>query len=409
MPPNNEVHNTSCDGCDKDPIRGVRHRCLVCSNFNFCSTCFGDPQVHMIHGETHPLFPIAHAQDEYDAYKDARGLLKNRLVASPPVSGTPRSDSSSSDISSTSTMHPADDGHLTRLIAPNRHTDVQSGQTDTLSAETPTTEDATNPTQNPSSPTPRPGGSYLPPLTCGGCFSRIASVAHKCLDCDNFHFCTRCISDAETRLSHVPDHSFTPLDVSGDEHPPESTPAGQDGVVCFSCRRSIDDVQHRCIECAHFTLCRKCVSSVRIRELHDVSHHIFPADIASGDGLFAVISQKIHRLTSQCQGCRGANINLRQCYRCLSCPNFAFCNNCIGDPTIRFEHDVSHCFSPLALPEGRLNPIGPQPYGPEMITAVTGPGMVLESLSSLSRVSRSAALASHSISEPALWLSRQLS
>ena len=198
------------------------------------------------------------------------------------------------------------------------------------------------------------------------------------------------------------DHSFAPLDVSDNNHLPESNPAGshwpagQNGTVCSSCRRYIDDVQHRCIECTYFALCHKCVSSVQTRELHDVSHHIFPVDIVSGDGMFTEISKLIHWFKSQYQGCksqyqgcRGANMDLKQRYRCLSCPDFTFCNNCIGDPTVRFEHDVSHCFLPVALPEGR-NSISqaahPRPHGLEIDTAV-GHVMVPEIPSSLPHVS----------------------
>lgn len=34
------VHqNVECDGCGKAPITGVRYKCSVCKNFDFCSTC----------------------------------------------------------------------------------------------------------------------------------------------------------------------------------------------------------------------------------------------------------------------------------------------------------------------------------------------------------------------------------
>ena len=85
------------------------------------------------------------------------------------------------------------------------------------------------------------------------------------------------------------------------------------------------------IECAHFVLCHKCVSSVQIQELHDISHHLTPVDIMSGDGIFAKTSPSVHQIISRCKGCRprGVNIDFRLCYKCLSCPNFIFCNDCI--------------------------------------------------------------------------------
>lgn len=34
------VHqNVACDGCDVNPIIGVRYKCAVCKNFDFCSGC----------------------------------------------------------------------------------------------------------------------------------------------------------------------------------------------------------------------------------------------------------------------------------------------------------------------------------------------------------------------------------
>lgn len=37
---NQEVHSTViCDGCEATPIMGVRYKCSVCKNFDFCSMC----------------------------------------------------------------------------------------------------------------------------------------------------------------------------------------------------------------------------------------------------------------------------------------------------------------------------------------------------------------------------------
>lgn len=34
------VHrNFTCDGCETHPIVGVRYKCSVCPDFDFCSTC----------------------------------------------------------------------------------------------------------------------------------------------------------------------------------------------------------------------------------------------------------------------------------------------------------------------------------------------------------------------------------
>jgi len=31
--------NVACDGCGASPIIGIRYKCSVCKNFDFCETC----------------------------------------------------------------------------------------------------------------------------------------------------------------------------------------------------------------------------------------------------------------------------------------------------------------------------------------------------------------------------------
>lgn len=35
-----EIHkNFICDGCGADPIKGPRHKCVICSDYDLCDKC----------------------------------------------------------------------------------------------------------------------------------------------------------------------------------------------------------------------------------------------------------------------------------------------------------------------------------------------------------------------------------
>lgn len=34
-----KTHNVACDGCGLHPIIGIRYKCSVCKNYDFCETC----------------------------------------------------------------------------------------------------------------------------------------------------------------------------------------------------------------------------------------------------------------------------------------------------------------------------------------------------------------------------------
>jgi next-to-BRCA1 protein 1 len=65
-PGRNTSHNAICDGCDKY-IYGVRHKCLDCPDWDFCSSCI--PNANFIHPR-HRFVPI------YEPLTDAAGLSR---------------------------------------------------------------------------------------------------------------------------------------------------------------------------------------------------------------------------------------------------------------------------------------------------------------------------------------------
>lgn len=53
-PGRNETHNAICDGCDKT-IRGIRHKCLDCPDWDYCNSCIVDAS--FVHAD-HRFVPI---------------------------------------------------------------------------------------------------------------------------------------------------------------------------------------------------------------------------------------------------------------------------------------------------------------------------------------------------------------
>jgi hypothetical protein len=57
-------YNVRCDGCGKQPILGVRYRCSICRNFNYCQTC------EEAHYHVHPFLKYKLPEDKYMLMKE---------------------------------------------------------------------------------------------------------------------------------------------------------------------------------------------------------------------------------------------------------------------------------------------------------------------------------------------------
>ena len=55
------IHNgIACDGCNMNPIKGLRYKCSICHEFNYCQLC------EELLGEKHehPLFKLKYEIEE---------------------------------------------------------------------------------------------------------------------------------------------------------------------------------------------------------------------------------------------------------------------------------------------------------------------------------------------------------
>lgn len=164
----NALHHAWCDGCT-ERIRGVRHKCLDCEDFDFCDGCLG--REHF--GGAHEFYALVEPGEVIvrNISRPAEPAARARGLSNPPVGSAP----------ALSTPAP-------HVLPPSRH-----------------------------QPRPaRPSHPNVPTshsAACDMCSSRIRGVRYKCIVCPDYDVCESCF-----RLSEEvhPGHSFAKLYQQGD-------------------------------------------------------------------------------------------------------------------------------------------------------------------------------------------------
>lgn len=79
------LHEATCDGC-ATPIAGVRHKCLVCADFDFCAACISSPEKRAMHDAAHAFFPVVEVGklDEFHAARRRMGVEPGAEYHPPP-------------------------------------------------------------------------------------------------------------------------------------------------------------------------------------------------------------------------------------------------------------------------------------------------------------------------------------
>ncbi|KAI0094476.1 hypothetical protein BDY19DRAFT_1044297 [Irpex rosettiformis] len=345
--------NVICNGCHKRII-GVRHKCLDCEDFDFCTACLCSPDICAAHDAQHAFFPIT-VPGEKLAYTKARS--SRRGVQQPATC----------------------DGCQARIFG-TRHRCLDCVDFDlckqciasvTIRSGHPM-EHAFFPIQVPwKSETyylalqcrraNQPVVEELPvhsSVVCDGCNQRVKGVRHKCLQCENFDYCSACVSDQTKRSNHNVEHTFYPIPEPTDIHGFNEVkarffsriqPDTHHYVVCDKCQELIVGVRHKCLDCPDFDFCDECLETGRREHFH--GHQFFPIT-KPGDVVVHTVHddalpmwvrediaprrpQNANDLPVEPQ-VHAANCNLCDSrirgdrYKCLNCPNFDVCAACFS-------------------------------------------------------------------------------
>ncbi|KAG8701295.1 hypothetical protein FRC08_004177, partial [Ceratobasidium sp. 394] len=239
------VHRAWCDGCS-ERIRGVRHKCLDCEDFDFCDTCIG-------------------AKDHFNGQHQFYALVQPGEVVVRNVDNVPNT------------------GSVRTRGRPNGNVDrVHMPAVPVPSHDLPR---AAHPPHS-----ARPTQPAQHSAACDLCSSRILGLRYKCTVCPDYDVCQSCFSITE---EVHPGHSFAKVYKQGDVVVRKSSESSfRHHARCDVCQNQILGVRYKCIHpsCPDFDICERC-EALPIR-VHPETHAFVKlrSHIAQYDGLKTVFS-----------------------------------------------------------------------------------------------------------------------
>ncbi|KAF8746814.1 Ig-like domain from next BRCA1, partial [Rhizoctonia solani] len=247
----NALHNAWCDACS-ERIRGIRHKCLDCDDFDFCNACVGTDHFngdHTFYALTEPGQVVVRNIPEEPTRPRGRPQVSVQTIP-PPILAPP---------------------------AP--------------------------PILPPSHRAPRPArpGPPAHSAACDMCSSRIRGVRYKCTACPDYDVCESCFRVSE---EVHPGHSFAKVYQQGDIVVRKSSQTGfRHHARCDVCQKQITGTRYKCIHpsCPDFDICERCEAMPFA--VHPETHAFvkLKSHIASYDGLKNVFAFAAGRQTSQPQ------------------------------------------------------------------------------------------------------------
>ena len=396
----------TCDGCGVFPIVGLRYKCAVCPNFDFCENC--EKKLGKEH--SHPMVQISNPniklysikctlKEEFKMKKENEhidiihdGIICNGCESECIVGNRykcavcPNFDYCEKCVKEhTEHQHP-----FIKIYHPKMKL-----------ASIKAVVDENCPTFNPPVKTrPNESGKLKAPnnyrnllvdhdgpvherVTCDGCgMHPIIGCRYKCAICPNFDFCERCEKKFYKEHSHPmiqiesPDMKLITAKCNLRENykmknNEEHIDIIHDGIICDGCGcKCIVGNRYKCAICKNFDYCEKCRKehakdhkhpfikiyhpNMRLASIKVVVGYDCPTyDNSNSKKLEEQPkNEKPEHKGIRCDGC-GMNPIVGCRYKCAVCPNFDYCEKC--EETLTEEH--LHPFIKIYNPEMKISSI----------------------------------------------------
>ncbi|OCH89566.1 hypothetical protein OBBRIDRAFT_794149 [Obba rivulosa] len=284
--PMTPIHGgVTCDACGKNGLVGVRHKCLVCEDFDLCSQCISSPSARVNHSASHPLFPIespgdlrfyVQARDEHLCSIAPPVVDVPSQVPTPPVHRNILCDVCDSEIVGIrhKCLDCPDFDMCSKCVAQpgaraahgSHHQFFEIERPGDLYVHTVFSGDGERAPNVPLPQirSPRESGMVPAPeriaqgATCNMCDSYIFGDRYKCLNCPDYDTCSSCFGI--TPEQH-PGHGFVKINTPKDL---QMRNALRHNVVhyatCDICHVRISGTRYKCMHksCPDFDLCQNC-------------------------------------------------------------------------------------------------------------------------------------------------------
>uniref|UniRef100_A0A060TFZ2 ARAD1D26994p n=1 Tax=Blastobotrys adeninivorans TaxID=409370 RepID=A0A060TFZ2_BLAAD len=349
-------YNVQCDGCNQHPIMGYRYRCLECPNVDFCQAC-ANKEDHCKDHKLVRLDPYGHLMTPFNFSPTAQACLSratpdvfcdrcNRIITSEEgykCEVCPDYDLCKEcyNLTMKDGAHPA----CHDFAGPGRvkFCDTCFGRIMPGKTECAVCRQASSVNEKTQSSSEVSEASETHSAFCDGCDRRIVGIRYKCLHCDDFDYCSKCMNTKRT--SH--DHSFVAIHKATDLIRGKDDGFVRHLAICDGCNSTIWGMRYKCLECPDFDYCQTCIKTKRATHKHSFAGIRKPEDylrippanpIPSHPGFICNGPLCAESTPDDILGVR---------YHCLVCDDFDLCERCEAYPD---SHPKDHAMAKFQTP-----------------------------------------------------------